>query len=139
MSEYIPTNGDQITGSPATLNRYITIILASGAHFQFIDGETIEVLVPGAGQAIVTTLGDTVVEAKEAPAPEAVEPETESPGLLDAPPIEEVVEAVVEVLDTVQEELEPGTTEEAPAPKPATRGRKPKAAPAPEAEIVEGE
>lgn len=123
--EYTPTHGDQISGSPATLNRYITLILSQGAHFQFIDGETIEVLVPGSGESVVTTLGDTVVEAKpvEAPAP-AVEPTPEpEPDLSPAEDLAAVEEPVVE---------------EAPKPK-TTRGRKPKATPAPTPETSEGE
>lgn len=127
-ADYVPTHGDQITGSPSTLNRYITQILSSGAHFQFIDGETIEVLVPGAGESVVTSLGDTVIEAKpEAPAPVEVAVE----------PVEvEVIEELSPAEDLAA--VEEAVAEEAPAPKP-TRGRKPKAATAPEAEVVEGE
>lgn len=125
--EYSPVHGDQISGSPAILSRYITQILAAGAHFQFVDGETIEVLVPGAGESIVTSLGDTVVEAKPAPAPA---PAPEAVAVEAAEAVEEVLaseEVQEEAIEAVQEIIEEAVEEAAPAPKP-TRGRKPKAA-----------
>lgn len=138
MSDFEPLDkyehGDLIEGGPYVLSQHISQILASGAHFQYVDANVIEVIRPGKDEVIVFNNGTVLTP----PAEKKVEPEAklehaaqlikeyneenpstppteivEAPGLVDAPP---VVEAV-----TVVEKPEP-----APTPK-TPRGRKPKA------------
>lgn len=126
-------DGLLIEGSPFTILQHVSRILASGAHFQYVDGNVIEVIRPGKEEekekAVVPSkaepkveaveiaetvtatseptidVGEPTTENEETPSVEAPAPKTrtrkpktvvaeeapvEAPGLIDAPPVEEV-------------------------------------------------
>lgn len=127
-----------LTGSPSEIARYIGIIIDAGYGFEphydpYLIGDAI-VVIAANGETAEPIYADTAA-ATPSPAPEAAwEDDGGSVEPLPAKGIDDhvapVAEAVEEILDAVQEELEPGTVEEeAPEPKPAParRGRKPKA------------
>lgn len=102
-------NGDLIEGSPYELSQHISRIIASGAHFQYVDGNVIEVLRPGKEEVIVFANG-TVLELQ--PVPEYISSEKVN--------VEPEPEPILELQPEVVVEVEPEV-----ASKP--RGRKPKA------------
>jgi hypothetical protein len=125
MSEFLYEVGDEFEGGPIQQNKFITEVLQHGGLVG-IDGNIVRILyLPGKGSifdeepvksVVVNYVSDEEVARLED----------------DGAP---VVEAVVEVLDAVQEELEPGTVVVEdfkdiavvePAPKPAAKRGRPR-------------
>src|SRR5207244_1875064 len=117
-------HGLLIEGSPSTLLQHVSQILASGAHFQYVDGNVIEVIRPEKDEVIV--FADGTVQQPKVEAVEVVDTvtATSTPSLDIGDPTPEPTpeEAAAE-----NEGLPPiEVPVDTPAPEPKPRGRKPK-------------
>lgn len=92
-------NGLLIEGGPYTLSQHISRILASGAHFQYVDGNVIEVIRAGKDEVIVFNNG-TVIDPPAVKVVAEERPEPTTPVLEKA-----FVEAAVEVASEPVEEV----------------------------------
>ncbi len=78
-------DGLLIEGSPYEISQHISRILASGAYFQFVDGEVIEVIRAGKDEVIVFNNGTVIVPPPvEKVAEERALPEPEQPVFVKA-------------------------------------------------------
>lgn len=127
-----------LTGSPRELSRYITLIHAAGFDFEpHFDPQYIgdAIVVVGKGRTEADVLKDSAPQNEDSPVEQKIEAVVEAVAEINEEveaPAPDVEAITVEAAGEFEEVLEEAKEEVAEKAKPVRRTRKPKATPAPE-------